>query len=267
MSGRLAELFQTAWPRAIPAFGETALSRVLLVFLAGITIWPIHAALGGEFVPLPAWYLYGGGINSTWSGDSSGPERVQISVTMNPPPVPNQYGTAVATGSAELLQISPATTYVFTLSASVSGSAGYEALTVDGSGVIAHTLIGGVGWKRYTNTFTTAGPEDPRVGRPLNVQLLVMKSGFNYGTATATFTNMQLWVSTARPTLALQPSGNGLVELRWPTNFHWYVLESSTNLADGMWEEIGEPAVTVDQQQVVSLPNESSSRFFRLRQP
>jgi hypothetical protein len=186
---------------------------------------------------------------------------------MNLPPVPNQYATAVATGSSDLLQIAPATTYTFTLSAMVSGSAACEALTVDGSGVIVHTLISGSAWKRYTNSFTTGGPSDPLVGRSLNVQLLLMKSGFNYGTATANFTNVQFQAVTARPTLTLSRAGAGALRLQWPTNFSWYVPEHTTTLDAAVWEDLTNQPSIQGNQFVVQIETEMGQRFFRLRQP
>lgn len=227
----------------------------------------IALSFAGEVIPLPPWYIYGGGIGSTWGGSSPDPDYVQLTVSMSPPAVPNQYVTAVATGSADLLQMTPATTYTFTLAASVSGSAACEALTVDGSEVIAHTLIFGPTWKRYTNSFTLGGPEDARVGRYLNVQLLLMKSGFNYGSATATFTNLQVQAVTERPKLLLQSAGDGMIELLWPTNFHWYQPEQSTNLETDAWEMITNQSILMGTNLVVGLAPPARACFFRLRQP
>lgn len=220
----------------------------------------------GEFYPLPPWFIYGGGIGSTWGGSSTSPDNAQLNVAMSPPTVPNQYVTAVAMGSTYVLQIAPATTYSLTLSASVSGSAACESLMVDGNNVISYTLISSLTWKRYTNSFTTGGPDDPLVGRYLNVQLLLMKSGFNYGSATASFTNLQFQAVTARPKLTLQQTGPGVAQLQWPTNFYWYVPEHTTNV-DGVWEDLTNQATIQGNQFALPVDSMSEQRYFRLRQP
>ena len=223
----------------------------------------------GEFYSLPAWFFYGGAVSGTWDGSSTSPDNAQLTVSLSPPipPMPGQYATAVGTCSADILQIAPGTTYNYTLSAMVAGSAACEALTVDSAGVIAHTLISGSTWKRYTNSFTTAGPDDPRVGRFLNVQLLLMKSSGNFGTANGFFTNLQVEAVAQRPSLAIQALGAGQAELRWPTNYYWYVPEHSTNLVGDAWESIPDSLYIESNQFVLPVSTQPESRFFRLRQP
>lgn len=221
----------------------------------------------GEDFPLPPWFIYGGGINGTWGGSSTSPDNAQLSVTMNPPAVPNQHVSAVATGSSDLLQITPATTYTLTLSAVVSGSATCETFMVDGSAVVSHTTIYSSTWKRYTNAFTTGGPDDPLVGRYLNVQLVLMKSGFNYGTATATFTNLQFAVSTVCPALIFHSAAAGSVRLQWSTNFYWYIPEHTTSLEASVWEDLTNQQTIQGDRYEVQVETAMGQNFFRLRQP
>lgn len=235
----------------------------VVIFLQFLIVLPAV----GDFIPLPPWFIYGGGNGSTWGGSSSNPDNVQLNIAMSPPPVPNQYATAVATGSSDLVQMMPGTTYTFTLAASVSGAAACEALTVDGNEVIAHTLISGLTWRRYTNSFTVGGPEDVRVGRFLNVQLLLMKGGFSYGTAAASFTNLQVQSVVERPKLTLQTLGAGQMELRWPTNFYWYVPEYATNLSIDVWQGIADLPTMQSNQFILPVSMQTGKRFFRLRQP
>jgi hypothetical protein len=165
------------------------------------------------------------------------------------------------------MQIAPATTYTFTLSAIVSGPAPCESLMVDGVGVITNTTIFSSTWKRYTNSFTTGSPDDPLVGRFLNLQLVLMKSGYSYGTAAATFTNLQLQVSTARPLLTLRQAAAGAARIRWPTNFYWYIPEHTTDLNSGFWEDLTNSSSIQGDQFEVEVNADMGQRFFRLRQP
>src|ERR1041384_6647204 len=208
------------------------LSCVAPGLLAGGLLLTGTLPAAGELYTFAPWYIYGGGIgNITWDGSSTSPDNAWLTVAMNLPVVPNQYVSATATGSSDLLQIAPATTYSFTFSARTSGGPAHAVVfAVDGVGVITNTTVYTTSWARYTNSFTTGGPDDLLVGRYLNIQLALMLSGFAYGTTTVTFTNLQLEVATARPTLTLQPSVAGLVRLQWPTNFYWYLPEHTNKL-------------------------------------
>lgn len=223
----------------------------------------------GEPYPLPPWLFYGSSNSGTWDGSSTSPDNAQLTVTLNfpVPPVPGPYATSVGNSSSPVLQLEPATTYTLTLAAMVSGPAVCDAVTQDGNGLIAYTLISGSGWKRYTNSFTTGGPDDSRVGQSLNVQLSLRKSGGSYGTASAFMTNIQLNVTAQRLVLTIQPMGVGQAELRWPTNFYWFVPEYATNLTVDFWEAIADLPTTQSNQLVLPLSLQTGQRFFRLRQP
>ena len=235
------------------------------VLLALALYLPCAIAAAAEF-PLPPWYFYGGGNGSTWDGSSTGPDNAQMTVTLSPPPVPTQYGTAVATGSSDLLQITPLTTYTLTLSAALSGGGSAAIIMVDGVGVITNTAISGSTWKRYTNSFTTGTPSDPHVGRNLNVQLQLNRFT-TLGTSTGTFTNIQFQVSMARPTLSYRLPGSGVLQLLWSTNFYWYNPEHTTNLQTGPWETVTNTPVTSGNQLLLQLDMEPGQHFFRLSQP
>jgi hypothetical protein len=245
-------------------------SRSLLPATPGLLAIALHMTgtvpAAAQFYPLPPWYLYGGGNGSTWGGSSTSPDNAQLTVTLYPPTVPSQYGTAVATGSADVLQITPVTTYTLTLSAMLSGSGSAQALMVDGTGVITNISISGSTWKRYTNSFTTGSPDDQRVGRNLNVQLLLNRFS-SLGTATASFTNLQFQVLTARPTLSYRLAAHGPLQLLWPTNFYWCVPEQTTSLQTGSWEDMTNLPVVLGDQFLIQVDMEMGRCFFRLRQP
>jgi hypothetical protein len=245
-------------------------SRSLLPVVAGLLPIVLHLSgtlpAAAQSYPLPPWDFYGGGNGSTWGGSSTSPDNAQLTVTLYSPPVPNQYGTAVANGSAEVLQITPVTTYALTLSAMVSGSGSAQALMVDGTGVITNISISGSTWKPYTNSFTTGTPDDQRVGRSLNVQLLLNRFS-SLGTATASFTNVQFHVLTAQPTLSYRLAAHGPLQLLWPTNFYWYVPEQTTNLQTGSWEGMTNLPIVLGDQCLIQVDMEMGRCFFRLRQP
>ena len=121
-------------------------------------------------------------------------------------------------------------------------------------------------WTRYTNSFTTAGPDDPRVGRNLNVVLLVSRFS-NPGTTTANFTNIEFQVSTTRPTLSHHLVAPGELQLLWSTNFYWYVLEQTSNLQTDSWVETTNVPVVVGNQFQIEIDTTMGRRFFRLKQP
>ena len=77
--------------------------------------------------------------------------------------------------------------------------------------------VSGSTWKRYTNSFAIGNPDDARVGRNLNVQLLLSRFT-SLGTVSASFTNIQLQVATVRPTLSYRRPAPGTLQLLWPTN-------------------------------------------------
>ena len=162
--------------------------------------------------PLPPWYFYGGGNGSTWNGSSTSPDNAQLEVTLYAPPFAGQYGMAVATGSTGLGQITPLTTYTLTFWAVVSGSGSAQSLWVDGVGTITSVAVSGSTWKRYTNSFAIGNPDDARVGRNLNVQLLLSRFT-SLGTVSASFTNIQLQVATVRPTLSYHRPAPGTLQL------------------------------------------------------
>jgi hypothetical protein len=235
---------------------------VLLALALRITT-SISAA---DFYPLPPWYFYGGGNGSTWDGSSTTPDNAQLSVTVSPPPTANQYGTAVATSSSDLLQITPLTTYALTLSATLSGPGSAYIIMIDSVGVVSTTPISGSTWKRYTNSFTTGTPDDPLVGRNLNVQLQLNRFS-TQGTTTASFTNVQFQVSMARPTLEYRLPAPEKLQLLWPTNFYWYIPEHTADMQTGPWEAVTNSPVTSGDRFLIELGLETGPHFFRLRQP
>jgi hypothetical protein len=226
----------------------------------------------GEFQPLPPWYFSGDGTNFTWDGSSTGPDNAELSVTVYEPKISEQYGNARATGSTNLLQIAPATTYTFTFSAvlggSLSGNAGMVSVYDDNILIKSTWILSPppFTWNRYTNSFTTDGPDDPRVGRNLNVVLLVSRFS-NPGTTTASFTNIQFEVSTTRPRLSHHLVAPGQLQLLWPTNFYWYVLEQTSNLQTASWVETTNLPVVVGNQFQIEIDTMIGRKFFRLKQP
>jgi hypothetical protein len=137
---------------------------------------------------------------------------------------------------------------------------------VDGTGAITNTTISGGTWKRYTNSYTSGSPADPRVGRNLNVQLLLNQSG-SLGTVTANFTNTQFQTLMARPKLSFRLAAPPAFQLLWSTNFYWYIPQQTTNLRTGSWEDITDAPIVQGDQLSVRAGLESRQRFFRLRQP
>ncbi len=256
--------------RANPHCAENSppgwLCFVAACLLAGLLQLLCALRATAEDFPLPPWNISGGGINGTWDGASASPDQVQLAVAMNPPAVPNQHVTVTATSANDLLQITPATTYSLTCAAAVWGSANCEAFMLDGTTVITNATIYGT-WKRYTNSFTTGGPADPLVGRQLKVQLVLMKSGFNYGSATATFTNIQFAVSTIRPRVTRYRAAAEGVWLLWPTNFYWYIPEYATNLQASVWESITNLPTIEGDLFAVRVETKTGPYYFRLRQP
>jgi hypothetical protein len=252
---------------------RTAFSRVfccLRIAAPGLLTVALHVGSGSpaaaQLYPLPPWYFYGGGNGSTWDGSSTSPDNAQLSVTLYPPAIPGQYGTAVATGSTELLQITPLTTYKLTLSALLSGSGSAQAMMVDGVGVVTNTSMSGSAWNRYTNSFTTGTPDDPRVGRNLNLQLQLNRFS-TLGTTTATFTNVQFQVTVARPALSYRLAAPGALQLLWRTNFYWYIPQQTFDLQTGSWDDLTNSAVVLGDQILIQVDVALGQRFFRLRQP
>ncbi|HWQ92540.1 MAG TPA: hypothetical protein VN673_12780 [Clostridia bacterium] len=245
-------------------------SRPVLAATPGLLALILHlinaVPARAELYPLPPWYFYGMGNGSTWGGSSTSPDNAQLTVSLFPPTVPNQYATAVATGSQTLLQLAPATTYTVTLSAMVSGSGSAHILMLDDSVVISNTSISGSTWKRYTNSFTTGGSEDQRVGRNLHVQLLLNRFG-GLGTTTANFTNVQFHVLAFRPALAYSLPGQAVFQLSWPTNFQGYVLQQTTSLETSSWEAVTNLPVAAGDQFMIQVDRRTGQRFFRLKQP
>lgn len=223
----------------------------------------------GEFHPLPDWYFYGGANSGSWSGSSTSPSNAQLTVTMNfpMPPVPGPYATAVGQSSASVVQIESHTTYNFTFHAWLSAAAACEGLTLDDDGVIAHTLVSGLSSKRYTNSFTTGDASDPRVGRSLYLQLLLMKSGGSYGTATATYTNLQLESISLRPSLAIRSGNPTTVELSWPTNLPSFLPERATNMTAGNWETMTNLPTMSSNRYILPVEVNPGAEYFRLRKP
>jgi len=230
-----------------------------------VLVW-MAAAVHADVIPLPSWYLYGGGNGSTWDGSSTSPDNLQLSVTLTPPPMPNQYGTAVAASSADVLQIAPSTSYALTFSASLSGLGGSAALTVDNVGTIKQAAISGSTWKRYTNSFTTGDSSDPHVGRNLNIQFIVSQFGGS-GSSSISVTNIQLQTLQPPPTLLCRKASPTIVQLLWPTNYPAYIPQQSTTLQTGSWQDITSTPVTLGNQFVLQLNIDATKRFFRLRGP
>jgi hypothetical protein len=133
--------------------------------------------------------------------------------------------------------------------------------------VITNVAVGGAVWTRYTNVFRTGGPDDPRVGGDLNLQIFMQKLPPQYGTATATFTNLQLQVSTTRPVLSILQTPEGNVQLRWATNFDWYIPQITIDLQAGVWTALTNQPFTAENQLVLEVGQDTGPHFFRLCQP
>jgi hypothetical protein len=233
----------------------------LLGLVLHLTVVPVRA----DFIALPLWSLYGGGNGATWNGSSTSPDNAQLSVTLSPPPIPFQYGTAVAASSADVVKIAPAATYALTFSAMVTGPGSAAAVMVDTNSTIAEVSISGSTWTRYTNAFTTAS-NDPRVGRSLNIQLLVNQNG-TIGTSSVSFTNIQLQLLQPQPVLQCRIAGQNAVQISWPTNFPSYIPQQRTNLQAGTWQDLGIAPVPIGDQLVIQMNVDTARRFFRLRAP
>ena len=223
----------------------------------------------GEIHPLPDWFFYGGANNGSWDGSSTSPSNAQLTVSMTfPPPMTGpSHATAVGQSSASVLQIAPHTTYQFTFHAGLSAAAVCQGLTLDDVGIVTNTIASSLASKRYTNSFTTGDGSDPRVGRSLYLQLLLMKSGGSYGTATATYTNLQLETISLRPSLVISSTSPSSVELSWPTNFPTFLPERTTNLDAGIWETVtNTPTVNSDRYLLPIVINPGAG-YFRLKSP
>ena len=86
------------------------------------------------------------------------------------------------------------------------------------------------------------------------------------GTATGSFTNIQLHVDTSRPVLAVRTAGAGQIQLRWLTNFNWYVPEIATSISAVTWEPVTNSPTVQSNQFVIQLGVQPGPNFFRLRQ-
>lgn len=220
----------------------------------------------GEFHPLPDWFFYGGGNNGSWSGSSANPSNALLTVSMSfPPPMTGpSHATAVGQSSASVLQIEAHTTYQFTFHVGLSAAAVCQGLILDDAGVVSYTIASGLTSKRYTNSFTTGDASDPRVGRSLYLQLLLMKSGTSYGTATATYTNLQLETISLRPALAIRSSSATSVELSWLTNFPAFLPERSANVTVGIWETMTNTPVLSSNRYILPIVVNPGAEYFRL---
>ena len=232
----------------------------LILLLAGSV--PARA----EFYPLSPWFFYGQGNGATWDGSSSSPDNAQLSVTFSAP-VFQQYGTSVAQGSEAVLQIAPETTYIVTLSASVSGSGSGRLMMIDDVDLVTGgTSVSGGTWRRYTNAVTIGGAADPRVGRGLRVQLALDKFSGS-GTTTVNFTNIQFQAIIQQPALSCSVPAPGTLRLSWPTNFQGYVAEQAAGLGTNSWAEMTNVPVVLGDRFVIQTGIGVGARFFRLRKP
>jgi hypothetical protein len=68
------------------------------------------------------------------------------------------------------------------------------------------------------------------------------------------------------PTLLISKSA-GVVTLRWATNASDFVLAQSADLRSGAWTNVGISPSVLDTQYSVTLPMDTSARFFRLQRP
>jgi hypothetical protein len=55
------------------------------------------------------------------------------------------------------------------------------------------------------------------------------------------------------------------VQVTWPLEFSRYQLQSSTNLATGVWSQVNQTPVTIGERLQVTLPTSGRQSFFRLR--
>jgi hypothetical protein len=66
------------------------------------------------------------------------------------------------------------------------------------------------------------------------------------------------------PMLAATVSGNNIV-LSWPNCVGGYVLQQETDLAAGTWADVSTPPTSVGGNLQVTVPNNGTQQFFRLR--
>ena len=240
-------------------------ARLLVGAALGICVCFSGAA---QSYPLPPWYFYSGGTaaNGTWTGSSTAPDNVTLSVTIGyPPQPPGTYKAAIASSSSGLLVIAPRATYTLTFAAFVNGLGYANSLFAGDGATITGISMQGVGWKNYTNSFTTAGTSDSNVGQELHALFSLTSQGSSPGSTTATFTNIQLKVNAPRPSLAIQNVGAGQLQLRWSTNFDWCAPETAEDVLASIWDSVNTPRTVQGNQFVVPVALEAGPRFFRLR--
>jgi hypothetical protein len=69
-----------------------------------------------------------------------------------------------------------------------------------------------------------------------------------------------------KPSLKLSRHNENLL-LSWPASVEGYTLEHAGDLGATEWELVDRPPVTIGNERVVTVPQDSGARFYRLRQP
>jgi len=75
---------------------------------------------------------------------------------------------------------------------------------------------------------------------------------------------LQGWSIVGRPQLRISLSGSQAA-VSWPTGFPSFVLESSDNLTRTDWSSVSQTPTTNGTQITVTVPVDSTDKFYRLR--
>ena len=218
-------------------------------------------------IPLPGWSFSGGG-QGNYSGSSSEPTQADLNCFHFPSGFLSVYSRA--TSSNNITTVTSNTVYQLRCLAKVTGpGSGAMSLLVDGagtSGTSIPTVANNVPLTLYSTSFTTGGPTDARVGLPLKAEFEV-SSGLAGGGAVGAFTNITLTATTLIPQLQIRNTNANHVAIYWPSNFTWYVLESSPSLQPPSWVGVTNSTFVQGTNLVVIVTADAQTRQFRLRQP